>query len=311
MDYNYLPSYSANPFLSSDIIYEYLNDTGILQYICYHITSDSKYPFVQIMLVKTPFCNNIIKEEFVLPSIIFKKETKNYKEIILSDIKNALTKIGCKTNFLEIDAFKGIVMDDDNNCYGLVELNNVDIRYLELKRTSLTWFALPTEIVNIQSICNIPISEKVIDLFTYKKPELSVLHKLETSDYFICPDVVYMCNDYKNAELQLIFGPSKDFIISETTNSYFNDMNDKSYYSFFISFGQAIKENIQKYLDKDDKIGITRFAIFVENKADNFVSDSDCVIVVPKLYVRQFEVFTPLSIHPFNKETVKERYMIL
>ena len=51
-----------------------------------------------------------------------------------------------------------------------------------LKRNSSTWFVLPTEIVNIQQVCNIPVSEKVVELFTYKKPELCVLHKLDVNE---------------------------------------------------------------------------------------------------------------------------------
>lgn len=304
MNYTYFPEFTANPFLSSEVIYEYFNKTGIMQYVCYHITKDSKYPFIQIMLEKTPFCNNLIKEEFVLPSIIFKKETENYKELIIEDVKRSLTKIQCKIGSLTIDSFKGIMMDDDDNCYGLVELNDVDIRYLELKRNSATWFALPTEIINIQNICNIPVSEKVIELFTYKKPELGVLRKYETSDHFIAPDVVYMCSDYKNAELQLIFGPSP-------VSLDMLESSDKSYYSFYISFYHAIKQNVHKYLDNDTKIGINRFLVFVENQLDNFAEDGDYIIINPKLHVRKFESFYPLSIHPFNKETISDRYMIL
>jgi hypothetical protein len=291
MDYTYLPAFTANPYLTSDILYEYFNQTGILKYICYHITSDTKYPFVQIMLEKTPFCKNIIKEEFVLPSILFKRETINYKEVILNDIVKSLSRIGCKVNQIEEDAFKGVLIDIDNNCYGLVDLSKIDIKYLELKRTSSTWFVLPTEIVNIQQVCNIPVSEKVVDLFTYKKPELCVLHKLDTNECYTVPDIGYTCSHYKTAELQLIFGPPKELI------------DDKMGYYFFTSFDAAINNQEREKRREKEKMGINRIAAFMDSK--------DCIIKNPNIYSRNLESFYPLTIHPFINEEEGESYSII
>lgn len=289
MDNTYLPAFTANQYLTSDILYEYFNQTGILKYICYHITTDVKYPFLQIMLEKTPFCNNIIKEEFVLPSILFKKETTNYKELILNDVIKSLNRIGCKVEQIEQDAFKGVLVDIDNNCYGLVDLSKIDIKYLELKRTSSTWFVLPTEIVNIQQVCNIPVSEKVVELFTYKKPELCVLYKLDTNECYMVPDVGYTCSDYKISELQLIFGPPKELF------------DDKMGYWFFTSFDAAI--NKQEIKNGKEKVGINRIAVFIDNK--------DCIIQNPNIYSRNLESFHPMSIHPFINEGKREPYTIL
>ncbi len=293
MDYTYLPAFTANSYLTSDILYDYFNKTGILKYICYHITTDSKYPFIQIMLEKTPFCNNVIKEEFVLPSILFKRETTNYKELILNDVVKSLTRIGCKVEQIDANAFKGILVDNDNNSYGLVELNKIDIKYLELKRFSSTWFVLPTEIVNIQSICNIPVSEKVIDLFTYKKPELSVLQKLDTNECYTAPDVGYTCTDYKTAELQLIFGPPRELI------------DDKMGYTFLTSIDAAINKHLSLNKTKNDneKMGINRLAAFMD--------DNDCTIKNPNIYSRNLDSFIPLTIHPFINIGKREPYNII
>ena len=293
MDYSYLPAFTANSYLTSDILYEYFNKTGVLKYICYHITTDAKYPFIQIMLEKTPFCNNIIKEEFVLPSILFKKETTNYKEVILNDVVKSLNRIGCKVDQIEPDAFKGILMDTENTCYGLVDLSKIDTKYLELKRTSSIWFVLPTEIVNIQQVCNIPVSEKVVDLFTYKKPELCVLHKLDTNECYMVPDVGYTCSDYKTSELQLIFGPPKELI------------NDKIGYYFLTSFDAAInKQEKGKEKEKEkEKMGINRVAVFIDN--------NDCIIQNPNIYSIILESFYPLTIHPFINDGKRETYSIV
>jgi hypothetical protein len=291
MDYTYLPAFIANSYLTSDMLYEYFNQTGVLKYICYHITSDTKYPFVQIMLEKTPFCNNVIKEEFVLPSILFKRETNNYKELILNDITKSLIRIGCKVDQIDPDVFKGVLTDIDNTCYGLVDLSKIDIKYLEFKRTSSTWFILPTEIVNIQQICNIPVSEKVVDLFSYKKPELCVLHKLETNECYTVPDVGYTCTYYKTAELQLIFGPPKELV------------EDKMGYYFFTSFDSAINKQEKEKEKEKEKMGINRIAVFIDNK--------DCIIQNPRIYSKNLESFYPLTIHPFINEDKREPYSLV
>lgn len=288
MDYTYLPAFTANPHLTSDILYEYFNQTGVLKYICYHITTDAKYPFLQIMLEKTPFCNNIIKEEFVLPSILFKRETENYKDLILKDVTKSLNRIGCKVDQIEPDAFKGVLVDIDNTCYGLIDLSKIDIKYLELKRSSSTWFVLPTEIVNIQQICNIPVSEKVVDLFTYKKPELSVLYKFDRNDCYTVPDIVYTCSDYKSAELQLIFGPPRELI------------EEQMGYSFFTSFDRAINQNQNQ--NQNIKMGINRIAAFIDNK--------ECIIKNSHVCSRNYDLFNTLAIHPFINEGKREPYSI-
>jgi hypothetical protein len=292
MDYTYLPAFTANPYLTSDMLYEYFNKSGILNYICYHITCDAKDPFIQIMLEKTPFCNNIIKEEFVLPSILFKRETTNYKELILNDITKSLNRIGCKVEQIEADAFKGILVDNENICYGLVDLSKIDIKYLELKRSSSTWFVLPTEIVNIQRICNIPVSQKVVDLFTYKKPELSVLYKSDTNECYTVPDIVYTCNDFKTAELQLIFGPPKELV------------ENKMCYTFCNSLDAAINKNLylNKNKNENEKKGINRIATFIDN--------DDCIIKNPSIYFWNIESFYPLTIHPFINEDKSEPYSL-
>ena len=42
---------------------------GIINILCYHVTQNNKYPFIQFMLEKIPFCNNIIQEKLVLPHV--------------------------------------------------------------------------------------------------------------------------------------------------------------------------------------------------------------------------------------------------
>jgi hypothetical protein len=239
------------------------------------------------MLQKTPYCNNVIKEEFVLPSAIFKRSCEDIGELIVGDVKQSLQRINLNLN-LNKDTkivFKGILVDSNNNCYGLVDLSNIELKYLELRRNTPLWFVLPTEIVNLQSVCNIPVSDKVVDLFTHRKPELSILQNPETDEYYSAPDIGYTSSDYKTSELQLVFGPSKTLM----------DESESHGYSFYRSFLQALK-NKNKYQsnnsDKERNIGINRYAIFSEDNC--FPSDT---VNVDTVNIKQFEMFYPLSIY--------------
>jgi hypothetical protein len=283
----YLPAFTANRELNADMIFEYFNKSDVLPYICYHITNSGPNPFLQIMLQKTPFCNNVIKEEFVLPSVLFKRTCDDIGDLIVADVKQGLQRMNLNLNAnpnanpnTKI-VFKGILVDANNNCYGLVDLSNIELKYLEQKRNTPLWFVLPTEIVNLQSICNIPVSDKVVDLFTYRKPELCILQNTETDEYYSAPDVGYTSADYKTSELQLVFGPSKTLI----------DESESHGYIFYNSFFYALK-NESKNPDKERKIGINRYAIFSESNSFSFDT-----INVDTVNIKQFEMFFPLSIY--------------
>jgi hypothetical protein len=278
--YFYYPAFTANQDITAEMIFEYFNPTKseILPYICYHVThNDSSDPFLQIMLQKTPFCNNIIKEELILPSIIFKRTSENIGDMILADVRQGLQSLKNK----EINAiFKGILVDSNNNCYGLVDLSNVNIKYWELTRNAPLWFVLPTEIVNLQSVYDINVSEKVVELFTFRKPELCILQNLETDEYYSAPDIGYTFDtNYKTAELQLVFGPPKKIIDENEDEIY----DDNWGYLFYKCYDKCFNNKSLKYT------GINRYAIFSDDK--------DNVLLPNTIIVKQFEQFNPLSIY--------------
>jgi hypothetical protein len=283
----YLPEFTANRDLTADMIFEYFSKSEVLPYICYHITNPDVKPFLQIMLQKTPFCNNIIKEEFVLPSIIFNRNSENIGDMIVADVKQGLQRMNLYLN-LNKDTkivFKGFILDVNNNCYGLVDLSNVELKYLELRRNTPLWFVLPTEIINFQTVCNIPVSEKVIELFTYGKPELCILQNAETDEYYSAPDIGYTSDDYKTSELQLVFGPSKKLIDEMETYVYAFYRTYRRALHFY-KFSEGIKNRDEK-VNKERNIGINRYAIF---------SDENC-FVLDTLNIKEFELFHPLSIY--------------
>ena len=298
MDYIYLTSQYCNPDTSISDIFSDL-DNGQLYYICYHITTNGKYPFVQIMLQLRDGLS------FNLPSVTIQSINleQDISDLILNKIKTDFKHLRCNTNLLSEDNYKGI-FSDNNKSYALIDVSSVDITCLQLLRSSSIWFALPTEIININSICDIPISEEVIHLFTYVMPELGVLYKTnDLKEQYLLPDIVYTSSTtIKQAEFQTLFGPSKEEI----------------YYHFNSSFLDLFKDELTK------AEAINRFALFIEDpiifdlELDDIKDIDDiedivyekcglttCIIIqnMNILLVKEYELFQPLSYHLLDTNT--------
>ena len=304
MDYIYLTSQYCNPDTSISDIFSDL-DNGQLYYICYHITTNGKYPFVQIMLQLRDGLS------FNLPSVTIQSINleQDISDLILNKIKTDFKHLRCNTNLLSEDNYKGI-FSDNNKSYALIDVSSVDITCLQLLRSSSIWFALPTEIININSICDIPISEEVIHLFTYVMPELGVLYKTnDLKEQYLLPDIVYTSSTtIKQAEFQTLFGPSKEEI----------------YYHFNSSFLDLFKDELTKALEPWATEAINRFALFIEDpiifdlELDDIKDIDDiedivyekcglttCIIIqnMNILLVKEYELFQPLSYHLLHTNT--------
>ena len=331
MEYIYLPNNWAK-LIDANIVNKFSN--GKMFCICYHITCNNKYPFVQIMLEKTHICDPFKKsdtnthEQLILPSVNIgiQKDTTIMVDTIINKINSYLKNIRCVTN-LTAESYKGIFCDTFENMYALIDVSSINIQCLYLTRLSTTWFALPTEIINIETICNIPICEDLIDLFI-NMPELGALYNANTQEVYSLPDVVYTGCDYKKAEFQSLFGPSKDMI----------------YYQFYMAFSAAVKDGgwvkPSEYITNPELIdnelngryvkgGINRYALFIDHHEiyndinhinaleleqilDETYNTANCIIVntnnVPKILVKAYELFQPLSFHSLNKDILGEKY---
>ena len=91
--------------------------------------------------------------------------------------------------------FKEIYFSADENTkyYDKNHLNyisSVDIFRISIVRQNQTWFALPTEIMNTQTICNIPIDNNVTNMFL-TTPQLGMLHNPDNNtSVYPLPDAV-------------------------------------------------------------------------------------------------------------------------
>jgi hypothetical protein len=309
MNYTYLPSQYCNPNTSALDIYSDLTN-GQLKFICYHITTNSYYPFLQIMLE--------LKQDnhsFICPSITINNDSTcaDISFLILKKIKTDLKNLRCNTDTLtKKDAYKGIFVQEES-IYALIDISSVDISCLNLSQSSPIWFALPTEIANINSICDMPISEDVIKLFTYLLPELGVLYKKNSRDIYLLPDIVYTKSALKQSEFRTIFGPSKD----------------KIYFHFCKSFLDALENTVDKVdkVDTTDTVeAVNRYALFIDDPITVGISNlkkdvkhvenledimyekyksRNCIILQNwHILVKKYELFTPMTYHVLNMETL-------
>ena len=337
-NYTYLMKHKANKdLLMSDI--RAANRNGTINILCYHVTNKSaKFPFIQIMLEKMPFIQGIIMDKFILPFVTLSSE--NLSTIVMNRVKNGLLELGCDPSQLDDDAFIGLT---DNNLL-LVDISSVDIFRISIVRQNQTWFALPTEIMNTQTICNIPIDNNVTNLFL-TMPQLGMLHNPDNNtSVYPLPDAVYTGSHFKKVEFSSVFGMPKEQVYSSCSE----------YFYFYRIFEDAVKEGgwMKNYLQNDTndttnklvdneygryiKGGINRYALFpgnyfihVENTnrftltdddinstlatKDSIViqyTDEDFDTILPDLLVKEFESFLPISYHILNKSILGDKYEI-
>lgn len=347
MNYTYLFENKANNNLQiQDIINN--ENINILYILCYHINNEIKYPFMQFMLDKVPFCFGITKEQFILPYVFYNNNSETIQDLVINKIKIALDSICCNSENLNGSMYKGIIVDKSEKYYALINISDIDISGLHLSRNNESWFCLPSEIINQGKVCNIEIEEEIVELFS-EHPEMSLLTNNLTNEYFILPDVVYSGGEKKNVEFNAIFGKSK-------SKEY---KNSGKYHYFYRSFNEVVKEGGwvkeggNKLIDKENKEithnksgriiveneygrfingGINRYALFIEGKiyieTEEELSLNDdtikglyndpCLIIgylenrnkqnKPNIQVKDFESFYPLSCHGLNKQLLGESY---
>ena len=345
MEYRYLLQEKANKNLTlNDIV----NDKGLcfLNILCYHIEDQYKYPFLQFMMEKIPYCNNIVKEQLTLPYVIVRDLSKEIEGIVLERIMIGLDLLGCDYNKVNENMYKGIIFSKDTYTpYALVNITGIDINGINFMRQTTCWFALSTEVLNSETVCNIPVDEDLVNLFS-DFPEIGFLSEPNTNNQYILPDAVYTGSEIKKAEFFSVFGNSKTKVYESCGE----------YYYFYRSFILAVKDGGWLKESENDKIGerklvenesmkyingaINRYALFVEGKiyvesgkefslTDEIIENlypEPCIIISyssennikPDMLVKNYESFVCLSYHRLNKnlldenfvESNKKRYMI-
>jgi hypothetical protein len=334
--------------LYSDKLYKE-SQTNIVYILCYHVINTAKYPFLQFMMEKIPYCNNLIKEKFTLPFIMYNDKSITLQQLGLDKVRNSLYSICCDGNKVTDSMYKGIFYDTSENPYIVIDITGIDIYGLNLSRNTLTWFILPSEIVNTKKICNIEVDDEVTQLFT-EIPELCLLTNPKTDATFIIPDAVYTGGEHKQVEFNSIFKNNK-------TKEY---DTCGEYYYFYKTFGNAVKEGGWIKSGGTNKIdinssdiltnssgrlivenaneygmyingGINRFALFIEGqiyieKQLSLQLSDECIntlypepsiiicysnsnVIKRDLLVKEYKNFASLSYHKLNKQLLDDRYI--
>jgi len=287
MEYKYLFEDNAN---KNELIIENID---VLNILCYHIEANCKYPFIQFMMEKIPFCNNIIQEQLILPYIFFRTQEKSdISLLVLTKIKQCLEILKCDHTNVNENMYKGLVFDQNSFPYALVNISDIDIYGLNFNRQTTTWFGLPSEIINVGKILNVEVESDLICLFK-SFPDLGLLTNPTTGQNYIIPDIVYTGDNKIQAQFKSIFNNTK-------SNAY---DSCGSYYYFYRSIADASNGN--EY--------INRYALFVEGNIclDDFsLTDNDienlypdpCIIIgnpcmdnKPNILVKNYESFVCLS----------------
>jgi hypothetical protein len=346
LDYKYLVKSKANSYLSLlDVCANPTNVDDILNIICYHITDNSKYPFIQFMIHKVPYCEGFMNEGFVLPAVSLLNKSDTIETIVVNNIKQSLTTLGLNVNKLDTDAYNGIITDMFDEQYALIDISNVDISSIpQMYRNSPSWFVLPSEIINSGTICNINIDNRLVELFTYM-PQLGILHDNKNETMFPLPYAAYTGSTIKKLSFQSVFGNPKRKAYDSCS----------PYYFFHKRFGKAVKEGgwsekcdttdiflthsnsgellVDNEYGRYIKGGINRYAIFPTYDTTVHIEETDVATITdenitnyedtifisfktgktnnnPNVLVKEFGSFMPLSFHTLDKRILDIKYEI-
>jgi hypothetical protein len=303
--------------LKYDTISGYKNDETIqigqvINILCYSICFETEIPFIQYMFEHHKSLFDPFNSVLTLPKFTV-MNNEPIKEIF-NRIKHNLLQINCDGNLLDETMFKGYIIQD-NEVYAIINITGIDITSLHISMMSGVWFILPSEIISVNSVCNIDIDPQVTYFFQ-KNIELSLLQSPDNTLYNV-PDVCYSGDTIKKVEFKSIFGQTE-----ETRN------NIKSYY-FFDNFNNAVKEGgwlkeggnkyvEEKILNKMIKNGIieksniygkylnggiNRYAVFC-----NLDIDDDMLLGEPNIKIYNYNMIMPLSYHSLSSFQIGEKY---
>jgi len=196
-------------------------------------TKESKYPFLQFLLIKDIFSNEIAFPYILIDKynkINIQKEIELFLNVILLDIK--------ATNKYVLNGIK----EFNNEMYVFVEIKDDELK-IDNKDTFL---GLMDEITNSKYIFDVKVSPKVSDFFL-ENPEFIFLKRENDVSYEI-PVVVYQSLEEKLLNFTFMFGIRKsDALAIMGPYYYFTDY----------------KNATNKFKDKNEKYGIIRSALFL------------------------------------------------
>lgn len=258
-EYNPVPpkvyNYKGKSLLKLDYrneLFEYSN----INIVAYTINNEKKYPFQQILLVKSATSSELMFPKIPLFNNFNKNELVDYSKVCLFGFL-MLENYEIFDSLIKFDGF----YEYNNNLYLFFDLTENKVQIYDIYSNSFLWFTLIDEIVNYKNLCNIKISESVTEIFKENK-EFCFL--LDENDYiYDLPLVGFVSRPEKKLNYTYVFGQTK-----EDKNSIFGP------YYYFKDYCNAYEEGLN--IIKDDvNAGIVRFAVFTGNVkyVENYLND--------------------------------------
>ena len=269
-------TYDALQLLDHDIdnILPFVNGSNIEKIILvpFKINFNSTQPFNTFLLI------NNFTDILSFPSIdinCYNNETYNSAQIlslincylysVLISNKNKMTTKYGFDSFMNLVELKGFYVYE-NRLHVFVDLTKLEVTTSLVNKDSFVWFALLDEIMNKQNVCNIPISEDVIDFFMNNND--FIFFKNSKEELIEVPSVLYTGSPDVSLHFKFTFGNSvtdNNGIVS--TGFYFTNFNHAFRqggwsldYKTEFKYGEKITEDeTGKYC----KGGIIRYAVFL------------------------------------------------
>jgi len=287
-------TYNALNLLDDDIdnMSSFMNDNSFIEKITiipFKINFNCTNPFNTILLI------NNFTDVLSFPSIdinCYKCDLKNkpilslincYLYSVFLSNTNSYIRNFDFDSFINFVDFKGFYVYK-NHLHAFVDLTKLDINTNIVNRNSLYWFVLLDEIVNKQNVCNIPISEEVIDF--YMNNNEFIYFKNYNEELIEVPSVVYTGSHEKTLHFKYTFGNnvtdnngilSSGFYFTNYTHAFRQGGWSLDYKPEF-KYGDKITEDDN---GKYTKGGIIRYALFLgknlvkQNLPNDIIDESD------------------------------------
>jgi len=313
--------------LHTDLIENKKENTMNRKLICYHINKSGKFPFIQILVKNEKFIVpfiGAISQSFFLPDV---KENIELNEQINRYLQTLGIHLDIENrNKIEIKGCLNLT----NTEYTFVDISQINIDGLFLRNHSKYWFALISEIVNNENICNISMSYEIIDFFKEYYHLFLLVNPKDKTNYPI-PDVGYCGSDFKTTEFRSMFGLEKQKMkFGEYycfTNVFKNALyegawsqnNEHEYkYGKLITdneHGRYIEGGINRIAILSEKMTIVdeldllekqNFSHFINNEFESYdtiqISSNN-----PKIIINDYSQQMSLSYHKINKYTLDDK----
>jgi hypothetical protein len=168
-------------------------------------------------------------------------------------------------SIMNLVEFKGFYVYE-NNIHAFIDLTKLEINTDLVNKKTMNWFVLIDEIINKQTVCNIPISEDVVDFFMNNSD--FIYFKNFKEELIEVPSVLYTGTHEKSLHFNFTFGNTvtdNNGIVS--SGFYFTNFNNAFRqggwsldYKPEFKYGEKItNDDSGKY----SKGGIIRYAVFL------------------------------------------------